>query len=110
MLICLNGTSRRIFYDYYVPRVRLDIYKMYISFFSVRVWLQMANDISCADRLDIFKHLCFSNLSEKYTVISLSSYLSSTCFRCKQLSVILTKSTYLLFCYVAINQLLNLIL
>ena len=45
MLIRQNGTSRRIFYDYNGPRVCLDIYKMYISFFSVRVWLQMANDI-----------------------------------------------------------------
>ena len=69
MFICLKGTTRRIVLDYFVLRDRLDIGKRFISFFGVRVLLQMANNIKCVDRLDIFKQLCFSNLSEKYSVI-----------------------------------------
>ena len=69
MFIRLNGTTRRNVYEYFAPRVRLDICKRFISFFGVCVWLQRANDMKCAHSLDIFKHLCFSNLSEIYCVI-----------------------------------------
>ena len=81
MFFRLNGSTCRNVYDYFVPRVRLNIYERFISFFGICVWLQMAYDIKCVDRLDIFKQLCFSNLSEKYTVIY--SCIGSTCFRCK---------------------------
>ncbi len=69
MFTRLRGTTRRNAYDYFVPRVNLDICKRFISFFGVNVWLQMSNNIKCVNKLDIFKQLCFNNLSEKYSVI-----------------------------------------
>ena len=69
VFICLNGTTRKNFYDYFEPRVIPNICKRFISSFGVHVWLKMANDIKCVDMLDIFKKLYFSNLSEKYSVI-----------------------------------------
>ena len=61
MFTRLNGTTRRNAHYYFLPRVRLDICKRFISFHSVCVWLQMSNDIRCVNKLDNFKQLCFSN-------------------------------------------------
>ena len=67
--IRLNGTTCRNVYDYLVPRIRFEIYKRFISFLGVCVWLRMANNIKYVGGLNIFKQLCLSNFSEKYPVV-----------------------------------------
>lgn len=63
-----GSRTRRNANDYFLPRVRLEVSKKFISFSGVQIWMQLPYDIRCVNRPSVFKLSFYNLLSEKYSV------------------------------------------
>jgi hypothetical protein len=62
----LQGSTRRNAYDYFLPQVRLNVCKKFITFSGVQVWLKLPCILKSLSNLRDFKNSYFMMLSVKY--------------------------------------------
>ena len=60
---CLHRSTRRNTRDYFLPRVKLEIWKKFIIFARVQTCLRLPCNMKC----DSYLRSCYTLLSDKYT-------------------------------------------